>query len=390
MKTSNHENQPTLVVPHSSPAVLAIARRTSVGVLAALSLTIATHVRASDGRPAHYQQTNLVADQSGVATFTDPHLVNPWGLSRSSGGPWWVSDNGTGLSTLYNGTGAIQSLVVTLPNVPGVSDPSAPTGTVFNAVATDFLIAAGKPARFLFATEEGTILGWNSGTTATLLVNNSGSAVYKGLALAMMNGAQYLYAANFQSGSVDVFDHAFNPVDLGASAFHDPMVPASYAPFNVQTIGASIYVTFAQKEAGSIDEVHGPGKGFVDVFSTSGMLEKRLRWGSWFNAPWGVALAPANFGAFSNLVLVGQFGSGKIAAFDPNSGEFRGFMRSDTGQTIMIDGLWALAFGNGANAGPTNTLYFTAGTDDEAHGLFGTLTAASKKQGDDDEQDGND
>ena len=324
-----------------------------------------------------------MSDVPGLAAATDPHLVNAWGLVAGPTSPWWVSDNGTGLSTLYNGAGTPLSLVVTIPNVPGSTDPAAPTGIAFNGVATDFLVAAGKPAHFLFATEEGTISGWNSGTSAVLMVNNAGNAVYKGLTVATMNGAQFLYAANFGAGTVDVFDSSFHPATLAAGAFHDPHVPGNFAPFNVQAIGDSVYVTFAQKEAGSIDEVHGPGRGFVSVFSTDGTLQRRLRWGAWFNAPWGIAVAPADFGGASNRVLVGQFGSGKIATFDPNSGAFLGMLRGTNGRPLMIDGVWALAFGNGANAGPQNTLFFTAGPDDEAHGLFGTLTPAAATKQDD-------
>lgn len=364
--------------------------KTSIAILTVLGLGATAQLFASDGPPRHYQQTNLVSDVPGTAAATDPNLVNAWGLARSAGGPWWVADNGTGLSTVYNGAGAIQSLVVAVPNVPSSTDASAPTGTVFNGVATDFLVAPGKAAHFLFATEEGTISGWNSGASAVLLVNNAGNAVYKGLALASNNGAQFLYATNFMAGTVDVFDGALHPVALPATAFHDPKIPSSYAPFGIQAIGGSIYVTFAQKDAGSIDEVHGPGKGFVAVFAPDGTFQKRLHWGAWFNAPWGVALAPAGFGHFSNLILVGQFGSGKIAAFDPKDGEFRGIMRGDTGRSLMIDGLWALGFGNGATAGAANTLYFTAGPDDEAHGLFGTITPIAGKRGDDGDGDGDD
>jgi uncharacterized protein (TIGR03118 family) len=362
-------------------------RVTRSALLSASVFAFAAALSASDDTPRHYQQTNLVSDVAGLAANTDAHLVNPWGLSRSATSPWWVSNNGTGTSTLYNGAGTALPLVVTIPNAPGVTDPSAPTGTVFNGVATDFLLGPSTPARFLFSTENGTIAGWNSGTTAVLAVNNSGNAVYKGLTLASMNGANFLYAANFQTGRVDVFDTAFHAVTLPANAFRDPRLPRNYAPFNVQAIGSSIYVTFAQKEAGSIDEVHGPGKGFVDVFSTSGVLQKRLRWGSWFNAPWGVAQAPANFGRLSNHVLVGQFGSGKIAAFDPATGEFRGLMRATHGRPLSIEGLWALSFGNGAAAGPANTLFFTAGIDDEAHGLFGTITPLAPTVTDDDSGD---
>jgi len=349
-------------------------------MLVALGLGLPLGAVAKDGG-RHYQQTNLVSDQAGLAANTDPHLVNPWGLSVSPTGPWWVADNGTGLSTLYNGAGAIQSLVVTIPNIRGSSDAAAPTGTVFNGSATDFLVDTGKPAHFLFATEEGTIAAWNSGPNAVLKVNNAGKAVYKGLALAQSGGAARLYAANFDGGTIDVFDGSFAPVALGAEAFHDRAVPKNFAPFNVQAIGGSIYVTFAQKESGSIDEVHGPGRGFVDVFSPEGILQNRLQWGAWFNAPWGVAIAPSDFGAFSGMILVGQFGSGKIAAFEPEHGRFRGLLRGERGRPLMIDGLWALAFGNGANAGPTNTLYFTAGIDDEAHGLFGTILPAADDHG---------
>jgi uncharacterized protein (TIGR03118 family) len=292
-------------------------------------------------------------------------------MARSATSPWWVSDNGTGLSTLYNGAGAIQPLVVTVPNTPGATAPSAPTGIVFNGSSTDFLLAPNTPARFIFATEEGTISGWNSGNSAVLKVPASGSASYKGLALGQNNGANLLYAANFLAGRIDVFDTNFAPVNLGAGAFRDPQVPADYAPFNAQNVDGLIYVMFARKEAGSIEEVPGPGRGYVAAFSPAGVLQKRLAWGAWFDAPWGIAHAPADFGGFSNLILVGQFGSGKIAAFDPVSGEFRGLMRGTHGRTLIIEGLWALGFGNGTNV---DTLYFTAGIDDEAHGLFGTIT----------------
>jgi uncharacterized protein (TIGR03118 family) len=310
---------------------------------------------------------------AGLAAVTDPNLVNPWGLSVGPTGPWWVSDNGAGLSTLYDGTGAIQSLVVTIPNVPGLADPSTPTGTVFNG-STDFAVAAGKPAKFIFDTEEGTIVGWNSGTVGVLVANDSGSAVFKGLASGQINGANVLYAANFGTGRIDVFDATFKPMTLGSAAFRDRLLPPNYAPFNVQNIGGSIYVTYAQKEAGSIDNLDGPGRGFVAVFTEAGVLTRRLEWGFWFDAPWGVALAPSGFGRFSGMILVGQFGSGKIAAFDPSNGRFQGMVRTAHRKALQIDGLWALEFGNGSTAGPTTTLFFTAGIDAGGHGLFGTIT----------------
>jgi uncharacterized protein (TIGR03118 family) len=360
-------------------------------VLVSLCIGLAVNLPADESASRHYLKTELVSDVSGRTAVTDANLVNPWGLVSSATSPWWVADNGTGRSTLYNGTGTAQALVVTVPNVAGSTDASAPTGIVFNGVATDFLVAAGQPARFLFATEGGTIVGWNSGPNAVQVVDNSAAAVYKGLTLTANNGANLLYAANFKAGTVDVFDNAFHPVTLAAGAFQDPEVPADYAPFNVQVVGDVIYVAFAQREAGSIDEVHGAGKGRVDVFTPAGVLLRHLRWGPWFNAPWGVVQAPAGFGRFSNAILVGQFGSGKIVAFDPDNGEFRGILREAHGRPVIIDGLWALRFGNGASAGPATTLFFTAGIEDEAHGLFGTITSVAGNGHDgDDEGDNHD
>jgi len=353
-------------------------------VLAALSITIPLRLAAENGPPKHYMQTNLVSDVPGLAALTDPNLVNAWGLARSSSSPWWVADNGTGLSTLYTGAGAKLGLVVTIP--PGVAgETSAPTGAVFNGSA-DFQVTGGGAAHFIFATEDGTIAGWSGGGTAVTMVPATG-AVYKGITLGQVAGANMLYATDFAGGKVDVFDKNYQPVDLGANAFKDWQLPANYAPFNIQSVGSWIYVTFAQKEAGSIDEAHGPGKGYVDIFSTSGVLQKRLQWGAWFNAPWGVALAPAGFGGFSNMVLIGNFGSGKIAAFDPATGEFHGLVRGVHSRPLVIDGLWALGFGNNASAGPATTLFFTAGIDDEAHGLFGTLTPIADNHDDDGEGD---
>ena len=357
-----------------------------------LSITALLCFATTASAQHRYQQTNLVSDVPGMATFTDASLVNPWGLSRSATSPWWASDNGTGLSTLYNGTGVKQGLVVTIPPAAGMDGPSTPTGTVFSGTS-DFQVGTNQPARFLFVTEEGTLSGWNPAANPTTAITkvdwSAQGAIYKGLAIGQIGTANYLYAANFHSGKVDVFDKNFAPVNLGANAFRDPHLPCGYAPFNVQAIGDKIYVAYAKQDADKMDEVQGRGRGFVNAYTTSGVLSMRLKWGPWFNAPWGVALAPADFGKFSNMLLVGQFGSGKIVVFDPATGKFRGVLRGSNHHSIKIDGLWALSFGNGASAGPANSLYFTAGIGDEAHGLFGTLTVLTDpvKMKDDDDGD---
>ncbi len=341
-------------------------------VIVGMSLCLSTNVFAQ-----HYQQTNLVSDVPGLAARTDPHLVNAWGLARSSGSPWWVADNGTGVSTLYTGTGAIVPLVVTIPVPPGGTPPSTPTGTVFNATAADFL-----GDHFIFVTEDGTISGWTSGTSAVLRKNFAGSAIYKGVTIAQINGVNFLYAANFFGGAIEVFDRNYMPVTLAAGAFSDPTLPEGFAPFNVQNIGGKVFVAFAKQDEDMEDEVAGPGLGFVDEFDSSGNLLMRLRSGRWMNAPWGLALSPDHFGKLSNRLLVGQFGSGQIASFDPDTGNFQGLLRGPHGQPLTIDGLWALGFGNDAGAGSSKTLFFTAGIDDEEHGLFGTITPI---RGDDDD-----
>jgi uncharacterized protein (TIGR03118 family) len=327
-----------------------------------------------------YRQTNLVSDIPNLAATTDTNLVNPWGLTRSSTSPWWVADNGTGVSTLYNGAGQpfplLSPLVVTIPPPAGGSSPAAPTGAVFNG-SSDFEVASGFPGRFIFVTEEGTISAWNPAVDPNAMLevdNSSSSAIYKGATIAANGNANYLYVANFHGGSVEVFDTNFNPFPLAAGPFTDPSIPAGFAPFNVQNINGNIYVAFAMQDAEKEDEVAGPGLGFVDAFDPGGNLLMRLRSGWWMDAPWGMVLAPADFGKFSHHLLVGNFGSGRIAAFDPRTGQFRGLFRGPHALPITIEGLWALSFGNGAAAGPVNTLFFTAGIDEEQHGLFGTLT----------------
>ncbi|MCE5311485.1 MAG: TIGR03118 family protein [Acidobacteriales bacterium] len=370
-----------------------LSRSSLFSTLLAAALGVAVPSFAAQG----YVQHNLVSDIAGLADRTDSHLVNAWGIVHSATSPWWVNANGTGLSLLYDGSGVpfptANPRIVTVPP-PGATGTSAPTGIVFNGT-TDFEVASGKPAAFIFATEDGTISGWNSTVNPTLAIlkfTSTNGAVYKGLAIGSMSGHNVLYATDFHNGTVDVFDAHFTPVALAAGAFTDPMVPAGFAPFNVQNVGTALFVTFAKQDAAKHDDVAGPGLGYVDEFSADGTLLMRLKHGHWFNSPWGVAMAPADFGRLSGHLLVGNFGSGQIASFDPANGNFKGMLRGRRGKPITIDGLWGLGFGNGGTAGPVNTLYFSAGIQDEAHGLFGTLLPVKGDldlDGNDNDEDGN-
>jgi uncharacterized protein (TIGR03118 family) len=329
-----------------------------------------------------YVQQNLVSDIPGFANSTDPDLVNPWGLSSSSTSPWWVNDNGMGLATLYNGSGVKQGLVVTIPTPMDGTPPSAPSGQVFNNT-TSFALPGGSPSLFVFATEDGTISAWNGaqGTTAVLEADNSASgAVYKGLAIGNNGTGDFIYAANFNAGTIDVFDGNFNPTTLPGT-FTDPNLPAGYAPFNVANLSGKLYVTYALQNDAKHDDVAAPGNGYVDVYDLNGNLLGRIISNGPLNSPWGLAVAPSLFGSFSNDLLVGNFGDGMINAFDPSTGAFLGGLMDASGNPIQIEGLWGLAFGNGANAGPNTTLFFTAGIGNgdpvESHGLFGDISAAA-------------
>jgi uncharacterized protein (TIGR03118 family) len=373
--------------PHQARTIL--RSTTTVCLLLLILLCNAARISAQ-----HYLQTNLVSDVPGLAQRTDADLVNPWGLISTGSSPWWVADNGTGLSTLYNGAGVKQGLVVTIAKPAGDPDPATPTGVINNASTTDFKLTAAtnSAARFIFATEDGTVSGWAPSVNATntvIKVNNAGSAIYKGVTIAQTGGANFLYVADFFTGTVDVFDTNYASVTLPSGAFTDPDLPAGFAPFNVQNIGGDVFVAFAKQDEDKEDEVAGRKLGYVDVFDGSGTLLQRLENGPWMNAPWGLALAPSGnaFGKSSGKLLVGMFGSGQIATFDPITGDFEGLLRDRHGKPIQIDGLWALRFGNGGNAGPTNTLFFTAGIDDEAHGLFGTITALPNGHGANDDDD---
>ncbi len=318
-----------------------------------------------------YQQDNLVSDIQGLAAFTDPHLVNPWGIAASSTSPFWISDNHTGVSTLYNGAGQPfpvgSPLVVTIPG-------GSPTGAVFNPISTAF-----NGDVFLFVSEDGTISGWRGalGTSAETLQAGSSVNVYKGTTEATIGGNTYLYTANFRAGTIDVLKGTAGAPNL-AGNFTDPNLPSGYAPFNIQNINGMLYVTYALQDAAKQDDVAGAGHGFVDVYDTNGNLIKRLISDGPLNSPWGMALAPAGFGEFSDDLLIGNFGDGIINAFDPVTGNLLGTLHDGTGNPLTIEGLWGLRFGNDGPSGfNPDFLYFTAGISDggsvEDHGLFGSI-----------------
>lgn len=360
-------------------------------------------------RAQHYTQKNLVSDipqpsnPDGTMVLVDPNLKNPWGLTRSSSSPWWIGNNNSGTSTLYDGNGNPYPpkdkggpLVVTVPPpgfAPGTQ--SAPTGVVFNGSPTDFLLAPGKQAIFIFATEDGTISGWNPGvnpptsvTNAILKVDNSDNggsdgAVYKGATTGEDNNVKkFLYVTNFRSGRVEVYDTNFKRAHLGEDAFEAEGIPRGFAPFNIQNIGGSIFVTYAKQNAARHDDVAGAGNGFVRIFTPSGRQIGNLEHGDWLNSPWGVVWTTRDFGEFSNAILVGNFGSGWIAAFNGFTYKFMGFVKAPDDSILTIDGLWSLTFANDGTAGLANTLYFTAGINGEQDGLFGTLTPFDGLDGD--------
>jgi len=322
-----------------------------------------------------YRQTNLVSDIPGAGRILDPNLVNPWGIAQSATSPFWVSNNGTGTSTLYGGDVAgspftKNTLTVTIPGGQN-------TGVFFNG-SSSFVITDGSgtgPARFIFDTTAGTIAGWRSGTAAVQKVSDP-NAAYTGIATGGDATFTFIYGANFKAGRIDTYGTNFTTVHFAPDDFVDPTIPAGYAPFNVQNLGGKIYVAYALRGPGG-DEVAGPGNGFVNVFMPNGQLIQRLVSNGVLNAPWGMAIAPASFGPFANAVLVGNFGDGRINAFDANTGVFLGTLNDQAGNPLEIERLWAITFGNGVGGGDTGTLYFAAGIGDEAHGIFGSVVPAA-------------
>ena len=330
-----------------------------------------------------YAATNLISDVNNSSNpystaNVDANLVNAWGIAFNPNGFVWVANAGTSTSTLYDGNGTKQSLVVAIP--AGAAGPANPTGIVFNGSTTDFAVTQGAAtgaSPFVFVGEAGTVSGWSPGVNLnaaiTVFDGAASGAVFKGAALAGSGGANFLYVTDFHNGSVLVFDAAFHKVTV-AGGFTDATLPAGYAPFGIQAIGGMLYVTYAKQDAAAHDNVDGAGLGLIDVFDATGHFVKRLvDVGGPLNSPWGMALAPANFGTFSNALLVGNFGDGKINAFNASTGASLGSLSNAASSPIAINGLWGIAFGNGINNQPTNTLFFAAGPGDEAHGVYGRI-----------------
>jgi uncharacterized protein (TIGR03118 family) len=408
-----------------------ITRNLVPAAIAAITIVGVTSVRAADwdsrGEKNTYVVTALVSDLAGKAKFQDPVLQNSWGVAFSpAGSPFWIADNATGCSTLYDGAGVKQALQVSIPlpgkvGVPSTDcqtvkpppappptpTPAAPTGIIWNPSAA-FVVPGtvstanpkGIPAIFIFDTEDGTISAWAGGltppTNAVIAVDNSKSpnaahgAVYKGLAFGVNVHGAFLFATNFRAGTIDVFGP---PTAPGGSApgglftsattdggFTDPQIPAGFAPFGIQNINGDLFVTYAKQNAQKNADVAGPGNGFVDVFDTDGHLLRRFASRGPLNSPWGVARASFAFGRFSGEILVGNFGNGKINVFD-SRGRFIDELDGPNDKPLVIDGLWTLTLGGGANSS-SDTLYFTAGPNGETDGLFGTIIPVSKDKDD--------
>jgi uncharacterized protein (TIGR03118 family) len=328
----------------------------------------------------------LASDVPGLARVIDPNLANPWGIAFSPTGPFWFADNGSGVSDLLDGRGQPVPLVVPVPSAVGSG--GTPTGVVFNGGAGFTISENGvsAPSRFLFATQDGTISGWTSVVDPTralpVVDNSSAGAVYTGLALAAdPTGRSFLYAADFSHGTIDVFDQDFRPV-VRPGSFQDASLPTRFAPFNIQKINNLLFVAYARQDEDGREDVAGTGHGFLDVYDTTGRLVRRFASQGSLNSPWGLALAPADFGPFGGALLVGNNGDGRINAYNPRSGTFLGELADDNGTPITIPNLWALTFGNGHAGGDPDTLFFAAGVGYDEHGLFGAIQAAERRGAD--------
>jgi len=320
--------------------------------------------------------TALVSDGVVPAAHTDPNLKNPWGVTFNPKGFVWVADNGTNVATLYDGNGVPQSLVVTIPD--GKNGSASPTGIVFNGTQSFTVSENGKSgvAAFIFTGEGGTITAWapDVGPTNAFVMydDGTGGAVYKGLALAAMNGNNFLYATDFHNNKIDVFNTNFTKVPM-PGAFTDPAIPVGFAPFGIQAIGSNLFVTYAMQDPVKHDDVAGAGLGMVDVYDTAGNLKQHFATGGSLNAPWGIAQAPGNFGPMSGAILIGNFGDGTINAFNASSGQSIGPLTGPNGSPIVEHGVWGIAFGNDLSNQPSNTLFFAAGPNDEADGVYGRI-----------------
>ena len=351
-----------------------------VGLIAvAASPVAAGNIQAANSYTVHSLQSDNGVDGSTV----DANLVNGWGIAALPTSPWWVADNGTDKSTLYRGDGTKVPLTVSVPG--------GPTGIVANAAGSGFVVTDGASgsARFIFANEDGEIRGWNpnvpaAGSTVTEVgATADDGASYKGLAIGSSGGNAYLYATDFHNAKVDVYNSSF-ALQTWAGAFVDPGIPDGFAPFGIQNLNGMIFVTYAKQDADAADEVAGEGLGYVSAFGTDGSFLGRVASAGALNAPWGLAWAPETdghghpgFGKFSGDLLVGNFGDGRINAFAWTSDgwEARGHLKTANHLPLVVDGLWGIGFGNGAGSGPTTTLYFAAGPDDESHGLYGSITS---------------
>jgi uncharacterized protein (TIGR03118 family) len=320
--------------------------------------------------------TALVSDGVVSAAHADANLKNPWGVAFNPKGFVWVADNGTNVATLYDGNGVPQSLVVTIPE--GKNGSASPTGIVFNGTQSFTVTENGKSgvAAFIFAGEGGTITAWAPAVGPTnafvMYDDGTGGAVYKGLALAAMNGNNFLYATDFHNNKIDVFNTAFTKVAM-PGAFTDPAIPAGFAPFGIQAIGSNLFVTYAMQDGARHDDVAGAGLGMVDVYDTAGNLKQHFATGGLLNAPWGIAQAPGNFGTMSGAILIGNFGDGTINAFNASSGQSMGRLNGPNGSPVVENGVWGIAFGNDLSNQPSNTLFFAAGPNDEANGVYGRI-----------------
>jgi uncharacterized protein (TIGR03118 family) len=360
----------------------ALASASSFALLLVSNFAAAGAASADPGAEGiTFTVTNLDSNVAGRATFTDPNSQNAWGIAFAPGSPFWVNDNHAGVSTLYAGDGSIIPLVVTVPPPLGAAPGSisSPTGMVWNPTQGFHVPGTSFAAVFIFDTEDGTISAWspqaNIGSALIAVDHSASAAVYKGLAFGTNSTGNHLYATNFSSGEVEVFDNQFNPVTV-SGGFMDHRIPPGFAPFGIQNIDGDLWVTYAMQDAFKHDDVGGPGSGFVDVFDTDGHLLRRFARHGVLNSPWGLARAPYGFGPLSGAILVGNFKDGRINAFDAR-GHFLGALRGTDGMPVWIDGLWAITFGGGAKSSP-ESLYFTAGPEGETNGVFGVIKAAPR------------